>query len=99
MNIQDLIKIKIDNKYIFEAKDVANFHNVSLNAVYNSRNSNKRGLDKLDKLMAFEKIKEIIEEPVEENISLSGHKDNIIQALNHLLQDEKRYKVNYDEID
>ena len=98
MNIQDLLKIKIDGKYIFEAKDVANFHNVSLNAVYSSRSSNKRGLDKLDKLMAFEKIKEIINEPLEDNISLSGHKDNIMEVLSSILKNDKKYKVTYDEI-
>jgi len=98
MNIKDLLKIKIDGKYIFEAKDVANFHDVSLNAVYSSRSSNKRGLDKLDKLMAFEKIKEIIDEPFEENILLSGNKNNIIEALNSILKDNQKYKVTYDEI-
>jgi len=60
--------------------------------------SNKKGLDKLDKLMAFEKIKEIIDKPLKDNISLSGHKDNIIEALNSILKNDKKYKVTYDEI-
>ena len=40
-------------KYYFSAKDVAEYHNVSLNAVYASRQVKT---DKLDKLMAFDKL-------------------------------------------
>jgi hypothetical protein len=33
MNIQDLIEINIDGKYIFKARDIINFYNVSINSI------------------------------------------------------------------
>jgi len=55
--ILKLLQVREDlpnkTKYYFDAKDVAKYHNVSLNAVYASR---KLKTDKLDKLMAFDKL-------------------------------------------
>lgn len=94
-SVKKLLSLKDENdKYIFEAKDVAKFHKVSLNAVYNSR---KVG-DKLDKLMAFEKMKEAIEKDEKNTISISGEKESVVNGLKNILSESVKYEINYKEI-
>lgn len=92
--VKKLLSVRDENdKHIFEAKDVASFHDVSLNAVYNSR---KVG-DKLDKLMAFAKMQEALAEDEKNTVSLSGDKDGLLNGLEKVL-DDRKYVVFYKEI-
>ena len=94
-SVKKLLSVKDENnKYIFEAKDVSEFHKVSLNAVYNSR---KVG-DKLDRLMAFSKMQEAIEKDEKNTISISGEKESVINGLKNILSEEVKYEINYREI-
>ena len=93
--VKKLLSVRDENgKHTFEAKDVSEFHKVSLNAVYNSR---KVG-DKLDKLMAFAKMQEAIEYDEKNTIAITGDKEGVINGLNNILEDDKKYQIKYKEI-
>jgi len=94
-NVRKLLSIKDSRgKYNFKAKDVSEFHKVSLNAVYTSR---KVG-DKLDKLMAFAKMQETMEEDEKSTIAITGDKEGVINGLGNILEDDKKYQIKYKEI-
>jgi len=92
--LKDILSLKKNGKYLFEAKEVAKFHGVSLNAVYNSR----KQTDKLDKLMVFDKIASMIEEDEKNTVAITGDKVGVLNGLENILQDDKKYKILYKEI-
>jgi len=92
--IKEVLKLKKNGRYIYKAKEVAKFHGVSLNAVYNSR---KKG-NRLDKLMVFDKLSDIIKEEEKKTIAITGDKKGILDGLSSLLKEDKKYKILYKEI-
>ena len=112
--IKKLLMIKDeDDNYYISSKDVAEFHGMSLNSVYSSRERHptqlkkkeyreKKGLpfvtDKLYKLYAFERLKQILLEQEKKELSIQGNKAGVLNGLNSILDDDKKYKIVYEEI-
>jgi hypothetical protein len=93
--IKEILQIHDENgKYFFSGKEVAEFHSVSLNSVYSSR---KVG-NKLDRLLAFEKLKQLLEDDEKNKLSISGEKFALIDALTKVLDFDKSYEITYKTI-
>lgn len=93
--IKEFIKIQDDNlKFIHKAKDVADFNQVSLNAVYTSRRDEK----KLDKLYVLNELPKKLDEIAKSNISISGEKEAVLSNLDSILIDDKQYKIYIKEL-
>lgn len=91
--IRRILTINESGKHYFDAKDVAKFHGVSLNAVYSSR----KQANKLDKLMAFEVLKEKMGMG-EDEVSLVGDKNGVLNGLDGVLLADKKYQIFFKEV-
>ena len=58
--LSDMLKVKVDGKYVKSAQEVAEHHGVHKNAVYQSR-KNKKNPDRLDKLMLFDEAVQFLD--------------------------------------
>ena len=92
--LKEILTLQKNGKYLFKAKEVAEFHDVSLNAVYASRKQK----NKLDKLMAFDKALEALKEDEKNTVIITGDKNGILDGLKGILQEGKKYKILYKEI-
>lgn len=95
--LERMLTVKIDGKYVKTAKQVAAHHKFHQNAVYQSR---KDGGDKLDKLMLFDEAVEFIKlKKVADEVFMSGSKSGLIDSLTRVMDDEKRYKLELEELE
>ena len=92
--LKEILALQKNGKYIYTAREVSEFHRVSLNAVYSSR----KKTDKLDKLMIFDKIASMIEEDEKNTVAITGDKKGVLNGLENILQEDKKYKILYKEI-
>lgn len=94
--IVKLLEIKDENgNYALTTKEVMKAQGKSSNAVSASR---LKGDYKLDKLTAFDKIREIIEAGEQKGITLTGNKQNVLTSLAGLLEDKKLYEIKHREV-
>lgn len=99
--ISDMLRVKVGDKYVKSAKEVAQYHGVHTNAVYQSRKS-KKDPDKLDKLMLFDEVSKagICEgDSYEHEIGLvvRGSKGVILEAMEKAMTEDKKYLVVFTE--
>ena len=93
--LKKLLAIKdADGKFVLEADEVAKITGKKRNAVYESRKNDC----KLDKLAIFEKVKEIIETDEQNKTVLAGDKNGILNGLDGVLEDGKRYTIEIREV-
>lgn len=93
--IKEFMKIQDEkSKFIHKAKDVAEFNQVSLNAVYSSRKEEK----KLDKLYVLNELSKKLDDIAKSNISISGEKEAVLSNLDSILVDNKQYKIYIKEL-
>jgi len=111
--IRQLLAIKDKNdNYFLDAKEVAKFNGVGLNAVYESKESNPKQqilkkaklakgkpfiADKLYKLYAFEELKKELLKAETEKVVINGNKEFISEHIATLNQD-KQYEITIKEI-
>lgn len=92
----DMLRIKsmVNGKevYVRPAKDVADYHDVHVNAVYASRRK-KDGADKLDKLMAFDEAVRISNCSEDVGLSMRGGKESLMESLGKVMTDGENYIV------
>ena len=90
-----LLEVKDENgNFALDVKEVMDAQGKSSNAVYASR----KGDCKLDKLTAFDKIKELIKKGEQKGLTITGNKFNVLASLDGLLEDEKVYEVKHREV-
>lgn len=95
--LERMLTVKIDGKYVKTAKQVAAHHGFHQNAIYQSRKS--EGGDKLDKLMLFDEAVEYIKlKKGADEVFMSGSKLGLIDSLTRVMDDEKRYKLELEEL-
>lgn len=102
-----------NSAYTFSPDEVKEYFGVSLNAVYSSREHSKSQqikkakaekngtvfiTDKLDKLMAFDKLKEAIKRDEKNTVKISGDKEGLLSGLENILAEDKNYEIYYKEI-
>lgn len=102
-----------NSAYVFSIKELAEYFGMSENAVYASRGhhksqkkkkeqAKKQGkrfiTDKLDKLLAFEKMREAIEEDEKNTMAIAGDKIGVLNGLENILKENKKYEIQYKEI-
>lgn len=93
--ILKLLAIKDENgDFVIDANEVAKAQNKSLNAVYTSR----KGSCKLDKLTAFDKVRDLIEKNETQRIAIVGDKSGVMDGLSGVLKENTRYEINYKEV-
>jgi len=90
--LSDMLQVKVDGKYVKSAREVADYHGVHKNAVYQSR-KNKKNPDRLDKLMLFDKALEIASCEEEAGLGIQGSKEELLETLDRIMQGGKRYSV------
>lgn len=94
-DVKRLLSIKdVEGEFILDAKDVAKAQDKSLNAVYASRKSDC----KLDKLTAFDKIKDLVDANEKEKTMLNGDKLCVLAGLRDILKHGTKYEINYKEV-
>lgn len=90
-----LLAIKDENgDFVLTAEEVCKAQNKSPNAVYTSR----KGLCKLDKLTAFDKVRSLILESEAKRVVIIGDKSGIMESLGGVLKENTRYEINYKEV-
>ena len=92
----DILQVKVNGKYVNSAQEVADYHDVHKNAVYQSR-KNKKKPDRLDKLMLFDKALEIASCEEEAGLGIQGSKEELLETLVRIMQGGKRYSVVFEE--
>lgn len=93
--ILKLLEVKDENgNFALDVKEVMQAQNKSSNAVYASR----KGDCKLDKLTAFDKIKELIKKGEQKGVAVTGNKENIIDTLENVLKGDAQYEMKYKEV-
>ena len=97
----DMLRVKIGDKYVKTAKEVAQHHGVHPNAVYQSR-KNKKEPNKLDKLMLFDEASKAGicgGDSYEHEIGLvvRGSKGVILEAMEKAMTEDKKYLVVFTE--
>ena len=96
LKLLDLLQVKVNGKYVKSAQEVADYHGVHKNAVYQSR-KNKKNPDRLDKLMLFDEALKIASREEEVGLTIQGSKEELLETLDRIMQSGKRYSVVLEE--
>ena len=95
-SVLDMLRIKRTIKgkdvYARQAKDVAKYHGVHVNAVYASRRK-QDGSEKLDKLMAFDEAVSELYGGEETGLSVRGSKEFLMELLEKVMTDGNNYII------
>lgn len=94
--LSDMLRVKVGDKYVKSAKEVADYHGVHVNAVYQSR-KNEGSPDKLDKLMLFDEASRIASCGNDVGLTLRGSKEGLLDSLGKVMDDGKKYLIVFTE--
>lgn len=92
----DMLKVKKNGKYVKTAKEVAGYHGVHVNAVYQSRKS-KKNPDRLDKLMLFDEASNIANYGSDDGLTMRGSKEGLLDFMAKAMEDGKNYLIVFTE--
>lgn len=94
--ISDMLRVKVGGKYVKSAKEVAEYHGVHVNAVYQNRRG-KRNPDRLDKLMLFDEASKVDSCECDIELTVRGSKEVILDSMSKVMVEGKQYLVVFAE--
>lgn len=94
--LSDMLRVKVNGKYVKSAQEVADYHGVHPNAVYQSR-KHKTNPDRLDKLMLFDEASKIASCGDDVGLTMRGSKEGLLDSLGKVMDDGKRYLIVFTE--